>query len=263
MPATAGLVAVCGFALGAVVGSFLNVVIYRLPRGQSVVFPASHCPACLRPLCVWQNLPLLSWLCLGGRCAACKAPIPWRYPLVELLGGVLFALALLEFGLSLQALFACVLSASLIAVTFIDLDHLLILDAITVPTAAAGLAFAVLSRQLTSALEGALFGLVLLGVIYVATRGAGLGLGDVKLAAAAGLYLGLGPSIAAVLGSFVIGSLVALPVLVLRKRGRREALPFGPFLVLALLLALFAPAALVGPFHAYQSFIAQRTYGGP
>ncbi|MBC5824654.1 MAG: prepilin peptidase [Candidatus Eremiobacteraeota bacterium] len=246
-------------ALGAVIGSFLNVVIYRLPRGESLAYPASHCPQCGHGLCAWDNIPLLSWLALAGRCRHCSAKISVRYPVVELLTAAVFALSALEFGPTIGALSACVLSAALIAVTFIDLDHLLILDRMTVGLAVAGIVLAAASGRLVGGIQGAALGAALFGGIYLLTRGKGMGLGDVKLAMAAGLFLGLAASIAAFLSAFVIGSLLAVPVLAAGSRGRRDALPFGPFLVLAILLVLFAPASIFGPFESYRNFIGGLT----
>ncbi|MDQ2817912.1 MAG: prepilin peptidase, partial [Candidatus Eremiobacteraeota bacterium] len=190
-------------AVGLLVGSFLNVVIYRLPRDESIAFPASHCPRCDHRLSLWENVPLLSWLVLRGRCRWCAAGISLRYPLVEASTAALFCLAALEFGPSEAAVAACILSSALIAVTFIDLDHLLILDRLTLCAASAGLLLAAVSGRLLGSLEGAAFGCLLFGVIYVLTRGAGMGLGDVKLAAAVGLYLGLAGSVAAFASAFV------------------------------------------------------------
>ena len=111
---------------GLLVGSFLNVVLYRVPKGESVVFPPSRCPSCGHPLRAWENIPVLSWIALGGKCSACKTSISIRYPLVELLTGAAFALAVIEFGPTFAGLAAAVLGAVLVAVLFFDLDHLLI-----------------------------------------------------------------------------------------------------------------------------------------
>ncbi len=247
--------------IGLAIGSFLNVLIYRLPRAESIAFPASHCTACGHPLSALDNIPVFSWLVVRGRCRYCKSPISARYPLVELMTAALFALSVAEFGLTLVTLSAAVLSAYLIVTVFVDIDHLLILDSMTVPVAAIGLVFALLGGRTVSGLEGAALGLALFGLIYVATRGAGLGLGDVKLAACLGIYLGLVHAVAAFACAFVIGAIIALPVLALRKRQGRDVLPFGPFLVLGALILTFAPALVFGPYAAYQEFL-YRHLGG-
>jgi len=195
---------------GLVVGSFLNVVIYRLPRGESLVRPGSHCPACGHALGALENIPIFSWLALRGKCRSCGAPIPIRYPLVELLTSALFALAMLEYGLSVASVAICVLGAFLVAMTFIDLDHLLIPDSLAYSAGAVGIVFAVAERTVVPAIEGLAVFAALLGAIYLATRGAGLGLGDVKMAGAIGLFIGFPTALAAAIGSFVVGALLAI-----------------------------------------------------
>lgn len=229
---------------GLIVGSFLNVVIYRMPRGESIAFPASHCPSCAHTLSVYENFPLVSWLVQGGRCRHCRAPISSRYPLVEAMTAALFALIALTYGLTIDALAVAFLVATLVAVVFIDLDHLLILDAVIAPAAFIGLVDAIVGGRILDAALGALVGGAIFGILYLVTRGAGMGLGDAKLAVAIGLFLGLHLTVAATAFSFVFGSLLMLPVLAAGSRGRRDAVPFGPFLVLGALAALFAPNAL-------------------
>jgi len=241
--------------VGLAVGSFLNVVIYRLPRGESLLQPPSQCPRCGHRLSAFENVPIASWLVLGGRCRVCKAAISVRYPLIEAITAALFTLAVLELGVSVAALAICVLAAVLIAVAFVDLDHLLIPDSLAYSTIATGFAFAALSHHFVAALEGAAVFAGLLLVIYVVTRGAGLGLGDVKLGAGIGLFLGFPTAFAATLGSFVVGAVFAIPVLAAGRRGRREALPFGPFMVIASLIGAYAPVLLFGPGMAYERFL--------
>lgn len=246
---------------GLVFGSFLNVVIGRLPAGGSIASPPSHCPACGRRLRAWENIPVVSWLVLRGRCATCKSPISARYIMVELATAALFALAAAEFGLSAVTLGACALSAFAIVTLFVDIDHLLILDAVTVPAAAIALLVSLVTGRIVGSLEGAAIGAVLFGVIYISTRGAGLGFGDVKLAACLGLYLGFAGSIAAFAAAFIIGAVLALPVLATRRRRAKDVLPLGPFLVLGAVIVTFAPALVFGPYEAYQWFL-YRHLGG-
>jgi leader peptidase (prepilin peptidase)/N-methyltransferase len=241
--------------LGLITGSFLNVVLHRVPRGESIVFPASRCPHCGHALAAWENVPVLSWLVLGGRCRACRAPISLRYPLVELLTAALFALCALEYGASLQGAALCGLCATLVAILFFDVDHLLIPDAFVAPCAAFALLFAFAQHRPLQALFGALIAGGAFALIYLATRGRGMGLGDVKLAGALGLALPIGGSIALVVSSFIVGALIAMPVLVAGSRGRRDAIPFGPFLVIAAYLLVFAPLAAFGPFDAYRHWM--------
>ncbi len=248
----------CAAILGAAIGSFLNVVIHRTPKGESIAYPGSRCTACGHSLSWSDNVPVLSWLALRGRCRYCKAPISARYMLVELMTAAVFALSVLEFGAGLAGLRGALLGTFLIVTMFIDIDHLLILDSITIPAAVAGLLLGVLLHQGVTALEGALVGGVLFGAVYLFSGGRGLGLGDVKLAVCLGLFLGLANGIAAFAASFVIGAVLALPILALSRRGRKDVLPFGPFLVLAALIVTFAPALVFEPYRAYQTFVSRH-----
>lgn len=198
---------------------------------------------------------------LRGKCHYCAAPIPARYPILEAANAALWVAAVLHFGLTYDALFACALSSSLLAVLFIDLDHLLIPDTLVVATAVIGILAAVESGHAVDRLWGALAGGALFGTIYAATKGRGMGLGDVKYAAALGLFFGLVPAVAVGLASFVVGVILAVPVLLVGRRGRRDALPFGPFLVIAALAMTFAPGLVYGPYDAYRALLA-TLHGG-
>jgi leader peptidase (prepilin peptidase)/N-methyltransferase len=238
------ILVVAAAVFGLIVGSFLNVVIYRLPRGESIAYPSSHCPSCSHSLSALENVPLLSWIIQGGRCRHCKAPISSRYPLVEALTAALFSLTALTYGVSFDAIAIAVLAATLVTVVFIDVDHLLILDVVLAPAAVIGLAEAIAGGRIIDALLGALAGAAIFGLLFLITRGAGMGLGDAKLALVIGLFLGLHLAVAATAFSFIFGSLLMLPVLAAGSRGRRDAVPFGPFLVLGAIAALYAPNAL-------------------
>lgn len=235
-------------AFGAVVGSFLNVVIWRLPRGESIVSPPSRCPKCETRIRPWDNVPVLSWLLLRGRCRRCRARIPLRYPLVEAATALLFAgtgLAATSPGALAAGLLLC---AAMVAVTFIDLDHRIIPDAITLPGMAAGLALAfagAVVQPLQSLLGLALGGGGLLAVAagYRAATGRdGLGGGDIKLLGMVGAFLGpAGAFLTIMLGS-VAGTLFACAYMVRTGAGRTTELPFGTFLAPGAIVAL-----LVGP----------------
>lgn len=246
---------------GLAIGSFLNVVIYRVPREESVSFPPSHCPACGHPLSALDNVPIFSWLWLHGRCRWCHKPISVRYPLVELMTAGLFIVSVLRFGISLQTLAGMLMSAYLVVTVFVDLDHLLILDVITLPVAIGALVISLFGGYAVPALEGALTGAVLFGLLYIVTRGTGLGLGDVKLAACLGLFIGWPDTLAMSAAAVIIGALVAVPVLLTRKRRGRDVVPFGPFLVLGALIMMFAPGLVLGPYHAYQEYLLRRAGG--
>ena len=220
------------------------------------MFPASHCPTCGHPLAARDNVPVFSWLLLGGRCRFCAQPISMRYPLIELLTAAAFTLAVLDFGVTWTAAAAAAMAALLIIIAFIDLDHLLVLDATTIAGGAIALAAAIATHRLVAGLEGALVAGGIFGLIFLATRGTGMGFGDVKLAAMLGLFLGWPMALFASVAAFIIGAVLALPVVLARRRGRRDALPFGPFLVIAGLIAVFAPGVISGPYDAYRNLLS-------
>jgi len=238
-------------AYGVVLGSFLNVVIYRLPRGMSLLRPRSHCPACATPVRWYDNVPVLSFVALGGRCRSCRAVIPLRYPLVELASAALVTAAVARFGLTLVGLEAAVLAMLLLPLAVIDLEHHLLPDLLTLPGIVLGLGFsafgglvALREAALGAALGAALPWLVI--VVYRALRGVeGMGLGDVKLLAMIGAHLGwLGMLLTLCLGACA-GAAVGV-ALILTGRGRSDTeLPFGTFLAAAGLIVLFFADALL------------------
>ncbi len=225
--------------LGAIVGSFLNVCIYRLPRRESLVLPASRCPQCATPIRWYDNIPLLSFLVLGGRCRDCKGAISWRYPLVEAIAVLLFILAWARFGLTLEGLRAVVLASALLVVTGIDLEHRIIPDRVTLPGIVLGLAAAwLLPPGIVSSAVGTLVGGGLFYVIAWASRG-GMGGGDIKLASMLGAFLGWQAGLLAIFIGVLAGGLVGVALLLLKLRGRKDAIPFGPFLALGGVVSLF------------------------
>jgi len=238
------------FVFGLCAGSFVNVLIYRLPRRISIVRPRSACPSCRAPIAFYDNIPIVSYLVLRGHCRRCGAAIAWRYPAVELLTGVLFALVVARFGPTVTAAIYAAFAAALVAVTFIDLEHRIIPDRITLAGAVAGLALAPLTgRGWIGAAAGALTGfgvLFLLAVLYEKIRGvAGMGGGDVKFALMLGAFLGLkGVLLTLFLASFV-GSIAGAAVIALRGGGGKTALPFGTFLAPAAAVAMLVGDALI------------------
>jgi leader peptidase (prepilin peptidase)/N-methyltransferase len=249
--------------LGLAVGSFLNVVIHRVPRGESLLRPASHCPRCAAPVRPWHNVPVLSWLLLRGRCAGCAAPIGLRYPLVELGTAALFVAVAARFarppgegaGQSWLYLPAWLyLAAIAVALALIDLDALRLPNAIVLPSYVVSpllfLPGIVVERDWAAALRGLLAMAALWAFYFLLSLyrgGTGMGLGDVKLAGVLGLYLGwLGWSSVAVgtLAAFVLGGTAGLVLLARGRAGRGTALPFGPAMLAGALLALFAAAPI-------------------
>jgi len=262
--------------VGLCVGSFLNVVIHRLPkmlergwqaqcaelRGEApsseptynLVVPRSACPACGQQITALQNVPIVSWLALRGRCAKCKAPIPARYPLVEALGGLLAACAIWRFGVTPQGLAACVLLWSLLALTMIDFDTQLLPDSITLPLLWAGLIVNLwgVFASLPNAVIGAVAGYLSLWTIYwlfKLIRGKeGMGYGDFKLLGALGAWLGWQVLPVIVLLSSVVGAVIGITLIVFKGRDHNVPLAFGPFLAIAGAIALFFGPMLVRTF---------------
>lgn len=263
------------FLFGLAVGSFLNVCIYRLPRGESLILPRSRCPTCGNPIKAWDNIPLLSFLLLRGRCRACGARISWRYPAVELLTGLLFLLAVARFGLGPSTPFLLLFLSALVVVTFIDLEHQIIPHVITLPAIPLGLLMSLLFRSppfleaVVGTLAGA--GFLYLVAVYgeVLLRKESMGGGDVNLVAAIGAFLGwkkmlLAIFLGAVFGAIGGGVLLALGIQFVpgepEGQGDEEAfsskeegvppssgyrIPFGPFLALGAVVSLFFGEGLI------------------
>jgi leader peptidase (prepilin peptidase)/N-methyltransferase len=264
---TAGGLAAMAGLLGLCVGSFLNVVIHRLPRmmeqewhaqcaelrGEppstasplSLARPRSRCPSCGHQISALENIPLISYLLLRGKCAACAAPISPRYPLVEILSAVLSAFAAWHFGPTLQAAGALLLIWALMALTAIDFDTQLLPDSITLPLLWCGLAFnlAATYTDLGSAVLGAMLGYLVLWSVFwlfkLATGKEGMGYGDFKLLAALGAWLGWQMLPTIILLSSVVGALVGISLIAFARHGRNTPIPFGPYLAAAGGIALF------------------------
>ena len=236
---------------GLIIGSFLNVVIHRLPLGESLVTPRSRCPACLTPIRPWDNIPVVSFLLLRGRCRDCGHAISWRYPMVEALTGALFLATVLRFGLSLHTGTLLLFVAALVAVAFIDLDHQIIPNVITLPGIPLGLALGILVGnppvldRVLGALAGA--GFLYLVLLYggIAYGQDAMGEGDLNLIALVGAFLGWKGVVVTILVGCLTGSVTGLALIAFRRLRRREHMPFGPFLALGARAALFWGEALV------------------
>lgn len=238
-------------AFGLIIGSFLNVVIHRLPRDESVVFPGSHCPGCGSAIRWYHNLPLLGYLVLRGRCSQCKAPISWRYPLVEFLTAVLFFLSFRGLPHDLATVMAqfrlWFFIAISVAITFIDIDHRIIPDELSLGGWGVGLLTVLWdfrlgwsSLVLASVVGFGFFFLFALAYEKITGR-AGLGGGDIKFMGTIGIFLGFGGIWSALMISSVLGSLVGLTIARIRKSEQvlKVAIPYGPFLVAGALVELF------------------------
>ena len=267
-----GVIAAIAFVYGLVVGSFLNVCIRRIPSGESIVRPASRCPKCKTPIRPWDNIPVVSYVLLRGRCRACGAPISAVYPAVELLTALLFLFCYLQFGLTLEAAKWTLFSAILIVLVFTDIFERILPDRVNFAGLGAGLVFAALvpvgdgsalwlanrwfdfpppaaALSVVDAVLGAVVGSGLLWAVaegYFRLRGReGMGLGDVKMMAMAGAFLGVKKTLLTILAGSLLGSILGmLFILMFRKEGDYE-LPFGTFLGAGALLAIFFGAPLL------------------
>lgn len=245
--------------LGLIAGSYLNVVIYRLPRGISTVTPRSRCPECGAAIRAADNVPVVSYLLLGGRCRACRARISWRYPLLEAATSALFLASFLRFGVSFEAPAAALFCALLLALALIDFDHMILPDRLTYPAIAFGillqpfLSWARLWDGPWGAMAGAALGALLgAGILlavwaawYLIRREEGMGLGDVKMLAAIGAFLGWKGVLVSLFFAALSGSVVGLGLMAWSGLGGKTRLPFGTFLALGGLIALFAGEPLV------------------
>jgi leader peptidase (prepilin peptidase)/N-methyltransferase len=252
-PVTAFVTVVCGL-FGLIVGSFLNVVIHRVPRKESVVRPRSRCPGCGTQLAERDNIPVVSWLLLRGKCRTCGAPISARYPLVELLTGALFVAAAIRFGLDWALPAYLIFFAALVAITFIDLEHYIIPNRVLYPTMFICLPLLVLAAALQDQwgnLERALIGGAAAWAFFlilhlVSPRG--MGFGDVRLSFLLGLLLGwldLRHVFLGVFFGFLLGSIVGVVLLALRRRGRKDHIPFGPFLAAGAVIAVLFGSSIL------------------
>lgn len=225
------------FLLGLIIGSFLNVCIYRIPQNQSIAFPASHCPECQNELRWWYLFPIFSFVFLKGRCAYCARKISIRYPIVELINGLLYLAVFYSFGLTWATLQGLILVSTLLVVSLIDLDHRIIPNQIVIFLVIVSIPLHLLVPNLTwlQMLWGFLVGGGLLLIIAVLSRG-GMGGGDIKLMAALGLYLGWEQILMAIFIASLIGSVVGIVLMLFFGKGRKTAIPFGPFLAMGTLV---------------------------
>ena len=259
---------------GLLVGSFLNVVIHRLPKMMerewhanclelqgkdapeqtkyTIVTPRSACPKCGHQISAMENIPIISYLILGGKCKGCKTKISLRYPLIEALTGALIGATAYQYGYTYAALFAFIFVFALIALTFIDFDTQLLPDDITLPLLWLGLLFNISGgfTDLKSAVIGAMFGYLILWGVYwlfkIVTGKEGMGYGDFKLLAAIGAWFGWQLLPAVILLSSVAGAVIGIGLILFKGKGRSTAIPFGPFLALGGIAALFFGQQLAG-----------------
>jgi leader peptidase (prepilin peptidase)/N-methyltransferase len=238
---------------GACIGSFLNVCIYRLPRRESLAWPASHCTSCNRPLAWYENVPIASWLLLRGRCRTCRAAITIRYPIVEAVTAALFVAAWFVYGstplLAVRLVFVC----ALVVLFAIDLEHQILPNVITLPGVVVGLAAALLlppgwRSSLIGLAAGGLFPF-LVAEAYLRVRGReGMGMGDFKMLAMVGAFLGWPMVWITLLLACVLGIVIGGGALMVARRGMATRIPFGTFIAVAALVCVYAPETMVGAY---------------
>jgi leader peptidase (prepilin peptidase)/N-methyltransferase len=233
-------------AMGLLIGSFLNVCILRLPAGVSIVRPASRCPSCGHLLAWFENIPVVSFIVLRRRCRKCGAPISWQYPIVELVTCAVFVAATLRFGLSWLLVSRLVLACAMIVLFMIDLRHRILPNAITLPGIVVGFAFSLVTDEpgWTSSLIGLVAGggvlLAIAKAYYWIRHEHGLGMGDVKMLAMLGAFLGWQLMLLTLVLSSLVGSLVGLGLIATRRGDMKYALPFGTFLAAATIVSIFS-----------------------
>ena len=239
------LMALYSFLVGLAFGSFMNVCIYRIPQKKSIIRPPSSCPNCGKKIRFYDNIPLVSYLVLLGRCRHCRHPISWRYPAVEAVTGLLSLALFTRYGLSYQYILFFLFTAALVTISFIDLDHQIIPDVLSLPGVFAGLAIAFIPGNISwiDSLIGIIGGggaLFLVGFVYERLTGKqGLGGGDVKLLAMIGAWMGWRSLPFVLLISSLTGAIIGSIFLLAAGKGYRVRIPFGPFLSLGALLYFF------------------------
>lgn len=269
MPGAEIFTYILSFIFGTVIGSFLNVCIYRLPKEESIVYPGSHCTLCNEPISFYNNIPILSYLFLRGKCSKCNSKISFRYPLVEILTGLLFLATVWSFGLSIETLFYLIFISALIPITFIDLEHMIIPNVITYPGIIVGILYNALKTDWNYSLElinnfslgmqnffsllsevpilDSIFGVILGGgillliayVYKVVKKRQGMGMGDVKLLAMIGAFFGWEGVLFVIFLGSILGSVIGISIIIAKRGDLKYALPFGPFLSIAAVIYIF------------------------
>ena len=233
------------FILGLIVGSFSNVCIYRIPRNESIIYPASHCPKCRSNISPKDNIPLLSYILLKGRCRNCKSKISIQYPIVELLTGLIYLIIYLTYGLSVQTLIYIILSSALIIIAFIDLNEQIVPDVISLPGIVIGfiISFFIPYISFINSALGILVGGGIILIIGLAGslifKKEAMGGGDVKLAAMLGAFLGWRYIVISLFLGFFLGALAGIFLIISKIKSREDTVPFGPFIVLGSFITLF------------------------
>ena len=263
------LIPFIAFLFGLPIGSFLNVCIYRLPRSKSIVNPPSHCPKCEKKIGWYDNIPLISYILLRGKCRNCKVTISPRYFFVEFITGLMFLFLMMKFGLSFDFFIFAVFTCVLTIVTFIDFEHYLIPDVLVLPGIVLGLAVSIRNSLLANSnalffnfsyplsafmnsLTGACLGFLSLFIVAVLGemlfKKEAMGGGDLKLLAMMGAFLGWKNVLFTIFISSLVGSVIGITLIILKKKGKKEYMPYGPYLALAGIISIFWGDILIAKF---------------
>jgi leader peptidase (prepilin peptidase) / N-methyltransferase len=248
-------VSLAAFLIGSLVGSFLNVCIYRMPRGLSIIWPSSRCPFCNSPIRPYDNIPVISFLILRGKCRDCGGRISFRYPAVEMMNALLYVAAVWRYGIGWHIPFLFLFCSAMIVIAFIDLDFQIIPDAITLPGIPVGVIAGAFffpdpfARSGPTGFVNSLIGLLsgggLFYAIAVLSRG-GMGGGDIKMMAMVGAFAGWKSILLTTFAGSLLGSIVGIFLMAFRGKGRKTRVPFGPFLALGALITLFFGREILG-----------------
>jgi len=233
------------FMFGLAIGSFTNVLIYRLPREESIIFPGSHCPNCNHELKWYDNIPLFSYLILKGKCRYCAEKISFRYPLVEFINGIIYVLLFITYGLSLHFIYLSLLTSVLLSIAIIDIKHQIIPDSLVISVFVMSILFKAINFfiydvpfEFLDSLFGTIVGVGFFLILLLVSHG-GMGGGDITLIGALGFILGLKNTILTILLSFIIGAIISLILLIFKFKTMKDPIPFGPFIILAFYLSYF------------------------
>ena len=234
--------------IGLVIGSFLNVCIYRIPKEQSIAYPSSHCMTCGYEL-KWRDLiPVISYIFIKGKCRNCKEKISIRYPAVEIINGIIYLILFLKFGITIKFIGYCILTSILIVIGMIDYDTKFVYRSTTIFGIVAGLTFILINwfvnrNGVIDGLIGGLIGCVVIGLIVILTKG--MGEGDIEIATICGLFLGIKGICVSLFLSFIIGGIVASIIIIFKIKDRKSEMAFGPFLAIgAIITMLWGPKIL-------------------
>lgn len=244
---------------GLIIGSFLNVCIYRIPREESIAFPSSHCPNCNTNLKAYDNIPVFSYLSLGGKCRYCKKTISIQYPSIELLNAIMYLLLFYKFKMSTDFIFYALISSTLIAITLIDLKDMIIPDSLVIAILLLSILHKITNYiiyKTSMNLLDSILGLLIAGGVFLAIviiSDGGMGGGDVTLIGALGFTIGVKAILLTIFLSFILGGIISILLLAAKLKTRKDPIPFGPFIILGFMITIFSGTDLISWY--MQKFI--------